>query len=223
MREILAKHDYPQTLKPYVSLGKTALASLVVSRLNQIHNEQAPGCMHTPVAAFIPMDGYHLSRAQLSNMSDPSHAHARRGAAFTFDSLSFLKLVEGLRQPLAPETKTLYAPSFDHAVKDPVPGNISVPPTARIVIFEGNYLSLNRGEWKTAAELMDELWFIEVEFKIARRRLLARHIKAGLAKDEEEAGRRADENDLPNGREIIAGRMEVQELITSEEDDTWAP
>ena len=136
------------------------------------------------------MDGYHLSREQLSAMPDPATAHGRRGAAFTFDDRSFLNLVKTLREPLLPESKTVYAPSFDHAIKDPVADDIPINPTARVVIFEGNYLSLNQGLWKEAAELMDELWYVDVDFTTARGRLVARHVKAGIAKDEEEAGRR---------------------------------
>jgi len=169
------------------------------------------------------MDGYHLSRAQLSAMPDPSTAHARRGAAFTFDDNSFLELVRDLRKPLLPESKTVYAPSFDHALKDPIADDIPIHPAARIVIFEGNYLSLNKGLWKEAAELMDELWLVEVDFDTARRRLVERHVKAGIAKDGEEAGRRADENDLVNAKEIIDDRLEVQEVIISREDETWKP
>jgi len=169
------------------------------------------------------MDGYHLSRAQLSALQDPSTAHARRGAAFTFDAPSFLRLVKTLREPLLPETKTLYAPSFDHAVKDPVHDDIPIHPTSRVVIFEGNYLSLNKGEWKEAAGLMDELWFVEVGFETARKRLVRRHVQAGIAGSEEEAGRRADENDLVNGREIVEGRLGVQEVVVSRDDEGWRP
>lgn len=169
------------------------------------------------------MDGYHLSRAQLSAMPDPTMAHARRGATFTFDANSFLELVKELRKPLLPESKTLYAPSFDHSVKDPVADDIPIHPSARIVIFEGNYLSLNKGFWKEAAELMDELWLVEVDFDTARRRLVERHVKAGIAKDEEEAGKRADELDLVNGKEIVDDRLEVQEVIVSHEDEGWKP
>lgn len=169
------------------------------------------------------MDGYHLSRAQLDAMPDPATAHARRGAAFTFDGHSFLALVEKLREPILPETKTLYAPSFDHAKKDPVANDISIAPSARMIVFEGNYLSLDRAPWRDAAALMDELWFVDVGFEVARKRLVHRHVKAGIARDEEDAGRRADENDLVNGREIVEGRLEVHEIIRSNEDGAWAP
>lgn len=169
------------------------------------------------------MDGYHLSRAQLSAMPDPTTAHARRGAAFTFDGSSFLALVRKLREPLLPESRTLYAPSFDHAVKDPVADDIAIPPTTRIIVFEGNYLSLDRAPWREAAALMDELWFVEVDFEVARGRLVRRHVQAGIAPDEEEAQRRVSENDLVNGKEIVDGRLEVQEVIVSRQDDAWGP
>ena len=204
-------------------VGKTALAKLVVGGLNAIHNEQAPGCTSISIATSVPMDGYHLSRAQLSAMPDPTTAHRRRGAAFTFDDKAFLELVKKLREPLLPESKTVYAPSFDHAIKDPVADDIPIHPSSRIVILEGNYLSLNQGLWKEAAELMDELWFIDVDFATARRRLVVRHVAAGIVMDEEEAGSRADEIDLVNGRQIVDQRLEVQEIIISKEDDSWRP
>lgn len=70
---------------------------------------------------------------------------------------------------------------------------------------------------------MDELWFVEVDEKVARERLIARHIKAGLASNEEEAARRADENDLVNGRQILERRLDVSELIRSIDDESWKP
>lgn len=128
--------------------------------------------------------------------------------------------------------------------------DIGIAKSVRVVVFEGNYLSMGPGglssaagagkveggegsakevqmpiapEWKEAAELMDELWFVEVDEAVARKRLIKRHVKSGIAKDEEEAARRADENDLVNGREIVQGRLEVQEIIYSREDDDWKP
>ncbi|KAK4998974.1 hypothetical protein LTR66_001895 [Elasticomyces elasticus] len=206
--------------------GKTTLAAKVVSRINHLHHETMPGLLSDPgVATFLPMDGYHLSREQLSAMPDPVTAHRRRGAAFTFDAPAFLALVKKLREPLCAETETIYAPSFDHAVKDPVEDDIPISPTSRILILEGNYLSLGTGapEWKEAAEMMDELWFVEVDEAVARERLTKRHVLSGIAANEEEARKRADEIDLVNGREISRGRLKCDETIVSEEDAGWTP
>ncbi|KAL4937965.1 hypothetical protein BDV06DRAFT_202005 [Aspergillus oleicola] len=198
--------------------GKTEVAISMAKRINDLYSAQNSGQL---IAATIPMDGYHLTRAQLAQMPDPEMAAARRGAAFTFDGDKFLELVRALREPLTEQTKTLHAPSFDHAVKDPVDNDIPIAAERRVLFFEGNYLSLNKEPWSSAAKLMDELWFVEVDFDTARQRLIKRHVKAGIAADEKEAEKRANENDLVNGREIVDCRLDVQEVITSYFDPKW--
>ncbi|KAL4819072.1 P-loop containing nucleoside triphosphate hydrolase protein [Aspergillus spinulosporus] len=197
--------------------GKTELALTMAKRINEKYGAQNGEL----IAVAIPMDGYHLTRAQLAQMPDPEYAAARRGAAFTFDGEKFLALVRALREPLTPETQTLHAPSFDHAVKDPVDNDIPIAATRRVIFFEGNYLSLNKEPWSSAAKLMDELWFVDVDFDTARQRLIKRHVKAGIAKDEADAEKRANENDLVNGREIVDCRLDVQEIIRSSYDPKW--
>jgi pantothenate kinase len=169
------------------------------------------------------MDGYHYYRSQLDAMPDPAHAHARRGAEFTFDGSAFLSLVQRVREPLTPTSTTLYAPSFDHAVKDPKENDIPIEPSTKILIFEGNYLSLDKEPWREVAGLMDELWFVEVDFETARKRLVPRHFKAGIAASEQEADRRVSENDLVNGEEIVRDRLKVHEVVVSVEDEAWKP
>jgi pantothenate kinase len=153
-------------------------------------------------------------------MPDPVTAHARRGAEFTFDGQGFLALVQSLL-PL-PQDTVIYAPAFDHAVKDPVADSISILPSHKIVVFEGNYLLLDRDPWREAAKLLDERWFVEVDFAVAKKRLIARHVAAGIAKDEIEAERRAAENDLVNGEEIVRLRLPVDELVISLEQESWS-
>jgi pantothenate kinase len=216
--------------------GKTTLSTTVTARLNAKQAALKPG---TPeIAAFVPMDGYHFTRAHLSSMPDPDYAHARRGAAFTFDAQAFHSLVQSISRPLAftPDASSstathtsipkspsvIYAPSFDHALKDPVENDIPILPTHRIVVFEGNYLALDKEPWSGAARLMDQLWFVEVDFAVAERRLVKRHLKSGIANREEEAVQRARENDLVNGEEIIQHRLRVDEVVVSRECDAWA-
>ncbi|PON28169.1 hypothetical protein TGAM01_v202663 [Trichoderma gamsii] len=197
--------------------GKTTLAQTITSKLNAL---AASSPNASPPAIFVPMDGFHLTRAELSAMPDPVTAHARRGAPYTFDAQKFHTLVQSLRKPISSE-QTIYAPSFDHAVKDPKENDIAVLPTHRIVVIEGNYVALNKEVWRDAALLFDELWFVEVDFEVARKRLRERHVRAGIAQTIEEGDKRATENDLVNGKEIVDCRLQVQELITSREDGTW--
>lgn len=201
--------------------GKTTLAATITKRLNALQTNHSNKTSLPPIAGFIPMDGYHLTRAQLSAMPDPAHAHARRGAAFTFDGSSFLSLIQKIREPITPSTITIHAPSFDHALKDPKENDIPIEPTTKILVFEGNYLSLDKEPWRSAAKLMDQLWFVEVDFEVAKRRLIPRHVKAGIAKDEMEAEKRVVENDLVNGEDIVRDRMTVHEIIVSTDDEAW--
>ena len=87
--------------------------------------------------------------------------------------------------------------------------------------FEGNYVCQSAAPWSTAAALMDERWFVSVPFPVARARLIRRHLAAGIAEDEEAAARRADENDLVNGEEIVRLLLPVDEMVESREDAAW--
>ncbi|KAI1340388.1 P-loop containing nucleoside triphosphate hydrolase protein [Xylariaceae sp. FL0016] len=199
--------------------GKTTLSQIVTQSLNARHAAESSDA--EPVAAYVPMDGYHLTRAQLSAMPDPVEAHARRGAEFTFDGKAFLLLVKALREPLTGSTETIHAPSFDHAVKDPKADDIPIHAHHRVVVFEGNYVCLRRGTWAEAAGLMDERWFVAVSDETATARLVKRHVKAGIAKNEEEALKRAKENDLVNGVEINGNKVDIDEEVRSKEDVSW--
>ena len=69
---------------------------------------------------------------------------------------------------------------------------------------------------------MDLRWFVEVDSGVARRRLAKRHVAAGIVDSLEEGDRRAVENDLPNGEEIVRLRLDVDEVVVSREDGAWA-
>ena len=210
--------------------GKTTLASNVAKGVNdrhhaQFHEKYPNSAEKSPsdpdIATALPLDGYHLTRKQLSEMPNPEEAVYRRGAAFTFDGHKYLDLVKELRKPIEATTQTIHAPSFDHAVKDPVDGDIPIPPTTRVVVFEGNYTALDREPWREAAGLMDQLWFIDVSVEVATARLIKRHLAAGLSPHPAHAQKRIAESDMRNGSDIIDHRLKVQEIVKSVEDNEW--
>lgn len=211
--------------------GKTTLASTVARNLNVLYhtvnhpNYPSSGPLVPNIAAAVPLDGFHLTRAQLSAMPNAEEAHYRRGAAFTFDGTGYLQLVRSLREPICPETGTIQAPSFDHAIKDPVQDDIAIHPSVRVVLLEGNYVALNEDAWREARDLVSEVWFVDVSEDTAVERLVKRHVKAGISENEEHARKRAWENDIRNGREILEklDRDHVNEWVTSKEDKAWAP
>ncbi|OQU96643.1 hypothetical protein CLAIMM_02693 [Cladophialophora immunda] len=208
--------------------GKTTLAASVCAGLNKTHHHHqskrfpnSPNRSGPDIAFVVPLDGYHLTRRQLSEMPNAEEAIFRRGAAFTFDAQSYLKLVEKVRKPISPETLTIYAPSFDHAVKDPVANDIAIPPTARIILFEGLYTALDEPGWRDAHDLMDETWFVDVDIPTATQRVAKRNFAAGISGSFEESLDRTEKSDMRNAKDVLEKRLPVQEIVPSVEDESW--
>jgi len=195
--------------------GKSTFAHLVTTRANEL---LASGGSASAKALLVGLDGWHLTRAQLDAHSDPKLAHDRRGIHWTFDAEGYVTFVKSLRNPLTEMTPTIAAPSFDHALKDPVFDDVSIYPYHRIVIIEGLYTFLGIEPWKEAGLAMDERWFIDIELDEAQRRLVKRHVVTGVTKDTESAIWRAEQNDMPNGRWIIANILEPTRRIKSIDD-----
>jgi pantothenate kinase len=93
---------------------------------------------------FTPLlnAGFHYYRSDLDSWHDAAHAHARRGAAFTFNAQAFVDSVRAIQNArCSPDEAPLMMPSFDHYTGDPVPHSIYVQPWHKLVIFEGLYLT----------------------------------------------------------------------------------
>ncbi|KFZ17681.1 hypothetical protein V502_04462 [Pseudogymnoascus sp. VKM F-4520 (FW-2644)] len=197
--------------------GKTTLALAITARLNASHAASHPS---SPLlAVYVPMDGFHLTRAQLSAMPNAAEAHERRGAPWTFDPEKLLEFVRAMKDPTR---GTVFGPSFDHALKDPVEGDVRVDEAAKVVVMEGLYLSLGAGVWGEVGREMDERWFVDVEREVATARVVERHVRSGVCASRELAVERATGSDALNAEEILAGRGEVEEVIRSLEDKAWA-
>ncbi|KAF1357386.1 nicotinamide riboside kinase [Lizonia empirigonia] len=156
--------------------------------------------------AVVPMDGFHYTKEALSAFEDPEVAFERRGAPFTFDASRLLNLVKSLKSTLVttreePE-QLVHAPSFDHAVQDPVENDVTISSQNRVIIVEGNYTLLDQKPWNEIAEICDERWFVDVSPETVRDRLAARHLAAGIETSYEAAVQRAETNDIPNGAMI---------------------
>lgn len=157
-------------------------------------------------------DGFHYSKAALSRFDDPELAFRRRGAPFTFDVAGFLRLVMDLKKTAVtyagePEV-IIHAPSFDHAIQDPVMDDIKISSRTKVAVIEGNYTLLNERYWSKVADLVDESWFVDVPPDVAKERLVRRHLQAGIEQTWEAAAHRAEENDIPNGQLIRSKLIE---------------
>jgi pantothenate kinase len=150
--------------------GKTTLARGIADRVNELN--AASGGPGVPFAAHVPMDGYHLAQSTLVRLGRAE----RKGAIDTFDGWGFLSLLGRLRV----ETEhTVYAPSFDRAIEEPIAGETAIEPSTRLVVIEGNYLLVDEGPWSGVKELLTESWFCETPDDVRVSRLVARHETGG--------------------------------------------
>jgi pantothenate kinase len=147
--------------------------------------------------AWVPMDGFHLADVELDRLG----RRQRKGAIDTFDGRGYLALL----RRLASETRnTVYAPTFDRTLEQPVAGAIAVEPGRRVVLTEGNYLLDASEPWGEVRAALTEVWFCHVPDDVRRRRLVARHIEFGKAPAHAEQW--VEEVDWPNAERIEAAR-----------------
>jgi pantothenate kinase len=190
--------------------GKSTIAAQVVRRLNATST--------APFAALLPMDGFHLPRSTLDLLPNRAEAYARRGACWTFDSIGILNLVHLLSESRFEPSDIILAPSFDHALKDPVEEGIRITPEIKFVLLEGNYLLLDEEPWSRIEGLVDDTWFVDVDPILAKGRIAKRHIKSGIETTWEAAVRRAEGNDLLNGVEIREKMVRPAVMVHSVEE-----
>ena len=188
--------------------GKSTLCAAVVQRINDIllkDDSSSP-------AVVLPMDGYHYSRAQLKSMGespDIEYTHdellARRGAPWTFDAES---CITAFTQARNNGKATL--PIYSRTKSDPVENGVTLHPTTKIVLLEGNYLlAFDDERWNPLQtnNVFDETWYIACKsIEDQRERLVKRHLETWS--DEKTkmfgegvvggAGNKADANDMLN-------------------------
>ncbi len=175
--------------------GKTTLAEHLVRELNG---------SGTPWVAHVPMDGFHLADAELDRLG----RRDRKGAPDTFDAAGYAALLRRLREEA--DEEVVYAPGFERTLEQPIAGAIPVPPSARLVVTEGNYLLLETGAWARVRPQLDEVWFCEPDEDERLSRLIARHEEFG--KSHEEAVAWVMRTDQRNA-ELVAGTRERADLV----------
>nr|WP_269440251.1 nucleoside/nucleotide kinase family protein [Arthrobacter sp. zg-Y750] len=179
--------------------GKTTLVEALVQALNP---EDQP--LESRRFAHVPMDGFHLSDRELTRLG----LLQRKGAPETFDAGGYAALLERLT---APRTAVVYAPGFERTLEQPLAGDIPVFPAARVILTEGNYLLLDRPEWRQVRSHCTEVWFCEPEEELRMERLVERHIRFG--KDPVTAAAWVQDVDQPNADLVRTFRQHADLLI----------
>lgn len=171
--------------------GKSTLAAALASSLGD-------------QAAVVPLDGFHLADVELGRRD----LLDRKGAPETFDAWGYAALLERLRR--RPD-HSVYAPAFERDLEQPLAGAIAVSSAASLVLTEGNYLLLDRPEWRAGRSWLDAVWFVEVDPGLRVDRLVERHVASG--KDRTAAAEWVRRVDEPNAQLVEASRVRADLIV----------
>ena len=170
--------------------GKSTLAAALVQEL-------------APMAALVPMDGFHFDNDTLKARG----LRNRKGAPETFD----LEGLSGLLERLVREDEVAI-PSFDRVLDKVVGSSALVRAGHRWVIVEGNYLLLDEPGWRDLARLWDLAVYLDESHDVLEERLVHRWLDLGLTLDDAQAW--ALGNDIPNARRVAAARLPADLVLS---------
>lgn len=177
--------------------GKSTLAKTLVSGVNRR--------LGSDVAAYVPLDGFHLSNTQLDLMG----RRRCKGAPDTFDVHGYVALL----RRLTTETRhVIYVPDYHRGLHEPVAGRLAVRPEARLIVTEGNYLASDEPGWRDVRGLLQELWYVDAPDDMRERRLVRRQMAAGLSASDASAW--VESSDRPNG-ELVKGTRHICTRVVS--------
>ena len=166
--------------------GKSTLADELESSLNQEQPDQA---------MILPMDGFHYDDLYLV----PAGLRPRKGAPQTFDVWGFYHILRRLRER---QEEFVAVPVFDRDLEIARAGARLIPAKVPVILVEGNYLLLQQEPWSQLRLLFDVAVLLEVPEAVLGERLTARWQHYELPS--EEIAAKVNENDLPNGRYVMA-------------------
>ncbi|MBI4921968.1 MAG: nucleoside/nucleotide kinase family protein [Devosia nanyangense] len=181
--------------------GKSTLAVQLVAALNAAE----PG-----VAAYVPMDGFHMKHAKLEGLGTA----ADKGMPHTFEGAAFADFLAGLKAATGP----MSGPGYSRKIEDVVEAAFVVPASARLLVVEGNYLLLATAPWWRIKPLLDRAVFIEVPRETVRARLLKRHAEEGLFGEERNRAH-IERVDLPNYDLVMRSKPRADVSIEISTDD----
>jgi pantothenate kinase len=182
--------------------GKSSTAQLVQERIN---------LMAPDSAALLPMDGFHLYKAELEAMPNRQEAYDRRGCPWTFDAEAFVRCVKKAK---AFCVEPLSVPSFDHAAGDPCEGDIRIEVHHSIVLVEGNYVLLDEEPWAALKrDHFDDTWFVDIDIDVAMERVFERQVAIGLEPETSRA--RIKGNDRLNADLIMRSKAAAKVIVPS--------
>lgn len=174
--------------------GKSTLAQRVVEGLCK---------RQAGVAALIPMDGFHMTNAEL----DERGWRSRKGAPYTYDVQSYRDLLLRFRSRRACGPYPVYC----RKAHEPIMSDQEVTADTRWVVSEGQYLLCDERPWSDLAGVLDQAWWLDVSKEYAQAGVMKRDLSVG--RSVEEAREKYDRNDRLNVQYVLTHRRKADRVL----------
>ena len=181
----------PEAKRPFLAAiagppasGKSTLAEKLVTALGQ----------HGHAACLCPMDGFHLTNAELEARGLASV----KGRIDTFDGAAFAAAVRKLSSG-AP----FWWPLYSRQTHEPVRHSTRIDGSHDVHVIEGNYLFDDREPWSSVRAAYDLRVFFDASDALLHARLMKRHQRSG--RNARQARDKIAGTDMPNARVIRTG------------------
>jgi pantothenate kinase len=175
--------------------------STFVQSLCEGLNRDRPGSV-----SVLAMDGFHYDDRVLEARGD----RARKGAPHTFDVGGLAAMLERLA---ADDGKEIAVPVFDRSLEVARAGAEIIPPSARLILVEGNYLLLNDPAWAPLRRWFDVTVMLDVPRQVLIDRLAARW--RGYGMDEARVRTKLEGNDLLNADLVLSTSVAAQFVVAN--------
>lgn len=185
--------------------GKSTFAALLRRAADLI---PGPGRL-----AVIGLDGWHYPNAVLDarTISDEHGTRplrSRKGGPESFDTRGLAEALDRLALDPGP----VKLPAYDRRLHEPVPEALTIEPSVRILVLEGNFVLSSHGQWAEVSRRLSPKLFLICEPAQARERVIARHIRGGCTP--EQAAAKFDSNDHLNTAVALATAASADRVIT---------
>ena len=164
--------------------GKSTLAEKLVTAFDQ----------HGHAACLCPMDGFHLTNAELAARGLSSV----KGRIDTFDGAAFAAAVKKLKSG-----SPFWWPAYSRQTHEPVRHGTRIDGSHSVCVIEGNYLFDEREPWRSACTAYDLRVFFDASDALLHARLMRRHQRSG--RDPQQASDKIAGTDMPNAHVIRTG------------------
>lgn len=153
--------------------------------------------------ALAPMDGFHFSNELLKTWG----RQGRKGAPDTFDVDGYADMLRRVKH----RGRVIYVPRFDRDLEASIGSALAIPPDAKLVITEGNYLLHEGDGWDQIRSLLDETWYLDISRDEAERRLFRRRV--GHGHPEPEAHKWVSQVDLANYDAVCESKIRADLIV----------